>query len=371
MTLHRLIFREIALPFAVALTSISLLLIVMQLLQLNEVLFGGGFDPLGTLRVAVYLAPHFGIVAIPLAFLTAILLGLGRMAEDNELLACAGLGRSPLTLYVVPLVLGAVLGVAVGFLGFEGEAWGMSGLRRQLNELIKRNVAAEIRPGTFYEDIPRYTVYVADEAEDGGWRNVLLFDTREERAPLLLLSERGEVQSDGADSMLGMRLDAGELHRVEGHGGYTRAEFDEATLAVGISDFFRRRNKFNRPANELSIGEMKEAAADARQRGDARNARRIETAFHARHAGVLSCLIFGLVGVPLAAGGRRARGSSYVATFLSFAGYYVLLTVASGLGESGRLPPMAAAWVPNVVGLALAGVLMLRLRRRQLSGAGR
>src|SRR5690606_15464988 len=147
-------------------------------------------------------------------------------------------------------------------------------------------------------------------------------DTREERAPLLLLSGRGEVHSDGADSTLEMTLDGGELHRVTGQDAYTRAEFAGATLAVGISDFFRRRNKFNRPANELSIGEMPEAAADARERGDDRNARRIETAYHVRHASILSCLVFGLVGVPLAASGRRGRGGSFVATFLAFAGYY-------------------------------------------------
>lgn len=371
MTLHRLIFREIVYPFLVALTLIGLLLTMLQLLQLNEVLFGGGFDPLGTLRVAVYLAPHFGMVAIPLAFLLSILLGLGRMAEDNELLAFAALGRSPMILYGVPVAMGAVLGIAVGFLGFEGEAWGMNGLRRQLNELIKRNVAAEIRPGTFYEDIPRYTVYVSDQDDSGAWRNVLLFDNRDERSPLLLLSSRGEVESDGADSHLGVRLDTGELHRVAEGNSYARAEFEGAHLVVGVSDFFRRRNKFNRPANELAIGEMMEAAAHARERGDHRHARRIETTYHARHAAILSCLIFGLVAVPLAAGGSRGRGSSYVATFLAFAGYYVLLTIASGLGESGRLSPVAAAWVPNSIGLGLAAILMLRLRRRQLSGAGR
>lgn len=371
MTLQRLIFKEIIIPFGVALAMITLLLIVMQLLQLNEVLFGGGFNPLGTLRVALYLMPHFGTVAIPLAFLLAILLGLGRMAEDNELFALSALGRSPLGLYGVVLLLSSVLGLAVGFIGYEGEAWGMNGLRRQLNELIKRNVAAEIRPGTFYEDIPRYTIYVAEHDENANWERVLIFDGREEKTPLLLLSQRGEVESEGADSMMGVRLNDGEMHRVDAAGGYMRANFDSARLSVGVSSFFRRRNKFNRPTNELRIGEMPAAAAQARQSGNEKDARRIETAFHARHAAVFSCLIFGLVAVPMAARGRSGRGNSYVATFLAFAGYYVLLTVAAGLGESGRLLPPLAAWVPNIVGFVLAAALFFRLLRNQHAGGER
>ena len=91
MIFHRLLLREIGVPLLLALLLVSQLLIVMQMLQLNEVLFGSGFDWRGVLRVASYLAPHFGIIAVPLAFLLAVMLGIGRLNEDNELVALAAL----------------------------------------------------------------------------------------------------------------------------------------------------------------------------------------------------------------------------------------------------------------------------------------
>ena len=372
MTFHRLLLREIVVPMVLSLLLVSQMLVVLQILQLNDVLFGSGFDPLGVLRTAGYLAPHFGIIAVPLAFLLAVMLGLGRLAEDNELVAFTALGRSPKALYAVPVALSLALGAFVGWLSFEAEPWGLKGIHAQLNELIKRNVAGDIRAGTFFEEIPRFTVYVEkSERGSGQWERVLLYDSVGDGAPFFVTAERGQVESSGADAVLRLELTDGELHRAAKNGDYTRAGFDEASFALGVNDFLRKRNKFNRPANELRFTQMQAAANEARAAGDAASARRIETAKHGRVASILSCLVFGLVAVPLASGGRGARGRSFVATVVAFAAYYVLQTVFRGLGEGGNLPPALAAWMPNVVGLAVAGVLAFRLLSGSVAGARR
>lgn len=364
MTYHRLVFREIAIPLALALVLVCQLLIAMQLLSLSEVLFGSGFDLPGLLRVASYLAPHFGIIAVPLAFLFAVMLGIGRMSEDGEVVALSALGRSPFHLYRVPIVMGLVLGLGVGALSFRGEPWGLRGIRRQLNELIKRNVAGDITPGTFYDDIPRFTVYVGNtNAKTGRWENVLLHDAVGDGVPFLILAERGRVESEGAEASLKLELGDGELHRTDGR-DYTRGSFASATVSMGVSDFFNRKNRFARPAAELPGEEMPREAREARARGDEETARRIETTYHRRVASFLTCLVFGLIAVPLAASGRGARGRSFVATVAAFAGYYVLLTLGHGLGETGRWLPWAGAWLPNVAGLVVAAVLGVRLHAR-------
>lgn len=373
MTFHRLLLREIIVPLCLALLLVCAMLVVLQILQLNDVLFGSGFDLAGVLRIAVYLAPHFGIIAVPLAFLLAVMLGLGRLAEDNELVAFSALGRSPMALYGVPILLSLATGAFVGWLSFEAEPWGLKGIHVQLDALIKRNVAGDIRPGTFYEEIPRFTVFIDDTKEDRGqWERVLLYDSVGDGAPFFVTAKRGQVDSDGADAVLRLELDDGELHRAATDGDYTRARFEGASFALGVNDFLRRQNKFNRPANELRFGQMRLAADAARKAGDAKAARRIETARHGRIASILSCLVFGLIAVPLAAGGGgRARGRSFVATVLAFATYYVLQTIFHGLGEGGSLPTWLAAWMPNVIGLAVAGVLAMRLLSGTVAGARR
>lgn len=372
MTIHRLLLREVTWPLVLSLLLVSQLLVVMQMLQLNEVLFGSGFDPVGILRIASYLAPHFGIIALPLAFLLAVMLGLGRMNEDNELVALQAIGRSPFVLYLVPMAVGLVLGAAVAFLSFRGEPWGLRGIHRQLNELIKRNVAGDIRAGVFNEDIPRFTLFVGKIPPTGSkWEQVLLHDSVGDGTPLFLLARRGQVESEGADSVLTLDLKDGELHRFDANGAYTRARFETGSIALGVSDLIRRRNKFVRPAAELEIEEMPRAWREAAAAGDAGNARRIELSFHVRIASVLTCFVFGLIAVPLAAGGRGARGRSFAATVLAFAGYYIVQTISGGMAEYGRITPLVAAWIPNVAGLLVALVLGWRLRSGVTSGSSR
>lgn len=363
MTFHRLLLREIVVPLLLALVLVSQLLVVLQMLQLNEVLFGSGFEVASLLRIAVYLAPHFAVFALPLAFLLAVMLGIGRLAEDRELVALQALGRSPRSLYPVPIAMGLVLGAAVGLVTFFAEPWGLRGIHRQLNELIKRNVAGDIRPGLFYEDIPRFTVFVG-ATEAGQWKDVLLHDASGDGAPLLMLARHGRVESEGADSVLQLDLAEGELHRLNETGGYTRARFENGTVALGVADIFHRKNfKFNRRPGEMSAGEMREVIAEAREGGDLKTVRRLESVYHGRFAAVATCLVFGLLAVPLASAGRAARGRSFIATLVAFAGYYVVQTLGVGLGEAGRLPPMAGAWLPNLVGAVAALVLGWRLLR--------
>lgn len=363
MLLHRLLFREILIPLLTSLVLVSALLIVLQMLSLNEVLFGSGFDPMGVLRVASYLAPHFGIIAIPLAFLLAIMLGLGRLADDNELIALGSLGRSPMALYLVPILMSLVLGLFVAQIAFVGEPWGLRGIHRQLNELIKRNVAGDIHPNTFSEDIPRFTIYIGSTSQAGSlWERVFLYDSVGDGSPMLMLAQHGQIQSKGADSMLRLDVSDGELHRLASDGSNTRLTFDHGTVALGVESLIRGKNMFNRPAGELKLWEMPPAIRSAIDAGDPEAARRLLAQFHGRLASPFTCLIFGLIAVPLAAISRRSRGASFGATLFAFIGYYVLQTLGNGLGETGRAPPLVGAWLPNSIGLVLALILAWRMR---------
>jgi lipopolysaccharide export system permease protein len=257
------------------------------------------------------------------------------------------------------------LGGVVGALAFQAEPWGLRGIHKQLNELIKRNVAGDVRPGIFNEDIPRFTLFVGGTATNrGDWTHVLLHDASEEGAPMLLLSQQGKVESDGADALLRLNLRDGELHRAMKDGTYTHGQFDQASIALGVSNFLNR-NRFIRPAGELPFGALRRAATSARANHQDAEARVLETAYYARIAALFTCVIFGLIAVPLAIGGRGARGRSFAATVLAFATYYVVQTVANGMGEGGRVTPLVAAWIPNVIGLLVAMALAWRLRHGQ------
>src|SRR2546428_9868532 len=123
--LDRLLFREIAIPLGVGLLAILQLLVILQLLQLNEVVFTSAVTIEDLLRVTAALAPHFLVVAVPLAFMLGVQLGLGRLAGDQEILALSAAGTHPLRLYRVPLAIGGALALLVAAPHHWAGPWGL------------------------------------------------------------------------------------------------------------------------------------------------------------------------------------------------------------------------------------------------------
>ena len=83
------------------------------------------------------------------------------------------------------------------------------------------------------------------------------------------------------------------------------------------------------------------------------NTRQLRVELNLKIAFPFACFIIVLFGAPLATSSRRGGatasiGIALVTTML----FLMIIRIAEGLGGSGVLPPMAAAWLPNAVFLA-------------------
>lgn len=89
------------------------------------------------------------------------------------------------------------------------------------------------------------------------------------------------------------------------------------------------------------------------------------TQWHHRWALPFNCLVVILLATPLGIvfSRRGASGGVAVAVFLC-AGLLFFTTISLSLGDAGHLPPMLAAWLPNI----LFGLLAFFLFRRRLAG---
>ena len=77
-----------------------------------------------------------------------------------------------------------------------------------------------------------------------------------------------------------------------------------------------------------------------------------------------ACLLLGLIGFPLGLM-MRASGRSWgiALSIVIFVVYYILLSAADSLGETGTLNPVLAMWIPNMVLGATTFVLFWRAIR--------
>jgi lipopolysaccharide export system permease protein len=362
----RLVLQEVAWPLGVGLFAILQLLVVLQLLQLNEIVFGSAVTLVDLLRVTAALAPHFLVVAVPLAFMLGVQLGVGRLAGDRELLALSAAGAHPLRLFRVPIAISIVLAGAVGALAQWAEPWGLRQLNGILNNVIKRNLESGLISGVFNDGLPRFMIYVSSQT--GGpirpeWHGVIIEDQVGDGAPLLVLASTGRVEDTEGDAMM-LRLKDGELHRIEPH-GETVAHFAEGTFLVGVQDPVARKNRFAQNESQLTTETLRRRTAELKKSGQREEAARLEVERVRRWAVPFACLAFALLGVPLAARAAGAGGAAYLITLGSFVAFYSMSRISIALAEGGwnawvaGLAPdlvLALAAVPFIVQMARGGV---------------
>lgn len=90
-----------------------------------------------------------------------------------------------------------------------------------------------------------------------------------------------------------------------------------------------------------------------------------EVDYHSKFGFAFAGIVMCLLGLPFSVGKARSGGTMLnvgICLALVFA-YYVFYSSGITLGRHGTVPPIAAAWIPNIVMTALALVLLKRLKR--------
>ncbi|HYG70118.1 MAG TPA: LptF/LptG family permease, partial [Anaeromyxobacteraceae bacterium] len=267
--LDRYLAKEILLPFGAGLLFLTQILLATQILSRAELLFGSGVSAADVLTVVAGLVPQFVNTILPIAFLLGAVLGVARLAEDREVIAMNAAGISPLRLVRVPLVLGVILSAVGLWLSLEVEPASLTQAREGLNTIVKKNVQNDVRPGTFYDQIPGYTLY-AGKVGPGGWENVLIHDSSIPDAPVLALARRGRLEPVGAGKEMRLELQDGEVHREQVRGEYIVAEFDRAELVVALG-----RSMSDPGRRELTVAQLLEQSKPGPGRNE-RDAKRME-----------------------------------------------------------------------------------------------
>ncbi|MDY7224870.1 LptF/LptG family permease [Hyalangium rubrum] len=363
--LARYLLKELLVPLVVWVAFLFLLLFVMQFLRGTDVLLGSAVTLVDVGRLILYLAPHFLVMALPIAFLLAILLGLGRLSEDRELTALQALGISPTQLLAGPAVIGVLLGGLMLLLSFTGEPWGLTGVKELVSEVIKKNVAGDVKSGVFYEDLSDLTLYAERVSREGGqWTHVLLHDDREPSSPLLVLAQTGRVNTSvGDEAALRLVLDVGEVHRANrSTTDYSLLRFEQGEISVGLGTSLTRKNRFRSPKEEMTPGELLMAAEEAEKSGG--DSRPFLMALHSRLGNAVAPLSFALLGTPLAIGRRQSgRAWGYLLTLSGYVLFYLLSRAFEHMGNQGKLPVVLAGQLTNLIFIALGIFAMWRVSR--------
>lgn len=356
--LDRYITREVLSYALLGLAVFTFVLFVPQLVRLMELAVRQSADSGTVARLVLSALPGVLTLTVPMAALVGVLIGLGRMSADSEVIALHALGIG-LRRMLVPVVAIALVAAALT----AALSWwlGPAGARefRRIEERLRTSPAAiQIRPRVFEERLGDRVLYVQD-VDAGGtrFRGLLLADVGREGARRLTLAEEAMLITDFTEGRFQIHLRHGQTHEYDpaAPGRYSLSQFLESDIAVEISGRLPVRRR--EPAlAEYTATEL--AAARAAGRRDA------DIEFHRRIAFPAACLLFALLGVPVGVRpGRAGRAAGFVVTTLLVVGYYLLFVWGAGLARRGDLAPWLGVWVANLAALAAALLLLPGMER--------
>lgn len=394
LKIHRYVVREVFVPTVVGFFTYTFLLLLRAIFVVLEQVLVRGVSARDAGLLILLSLPHVVVLTLPMSFLFGVLLGIGRMSSENEIIALEASGISLRRVLVPILWLGILLGGVNGYLTLHVMPRAnqeLVGLKVRLFSSAKS--LGEVEPKIFYQILPGTLLYVRDiNKSSGSWKGVLLFQRGMHSEENLIVAKSGRlVNAGGLQEAQGVRSSSNKVSRVSGGGApwllldqvvtHQLNESKPQLFRVNINEsqlirLERRRGNEHvhytggmraRSTADLyrlvrggavassPSGEGKTRAQAARQASTRRLAM---VELQKRLAIPAACFFFGLIGLPLAMRSRSGgRGRGFLISLGVILAYYVALNHGELLSRQGDIPSWLGVWIPNL----LVGALGLAL----------
>ena len=364
--LDRYLLRELLVPLAYCLSGFLIIYssfdLIYKLHKFQEYQMSFG----DCLEYYLVTGPETFVLLAPVTLLMALLYAVSNHARHHEFTAMRAAGVSLWRITMPYLGVAALLSAAVFA---ANEFWVPDAATREEKILLRHNGQSTERADS---------LKFSNESEGRDW-NIKSYSaaTGVMRKPSVIWlrpdGTREEIYAQSATFANGQwefanaeilttkpGLTSIAVHTTNALAAYPFAETPELIRSEIKFNKLELRQTFNRA--QMSLREIFDFLRLHPKVGPAQKAR-LMTQFHGRLAAPLTCLTVVLIAVPLGArSGRRnvfvGVASSIVICFV----YIVTQSVCLALGNFNWLPPIVAAWLPNL-GFGAAGVWMIKRAR--------
>jgi len=285
---------------------------------------------------------------IPPAFFISVLIALGRMSRDSELIALSACGLGAGRIYRALFYFALPVALSTVWFSFSLRPQAILETQKMLHQREDQvHQISGIRQGRFYQHKQGLiTVYVEKIKDKEYLRNIFIHDRREGRFQLVT-SETGVRRVDEASGNQFVTLLKGHRYNgVPGQLDYSVGTFERYNLRVEPTEFghFRSWKRAAFPTTEL-IG-----SADLRDRAE----------LQYRIGNPLAILTLTLLTIPLTTKSPRQRASSRMfLAFLTYFNFFNLQRLAENWFATGATPGwLGSLWYQALILVLVFAILM-------------
>src|SRR5437773_1141449 len=177
--LTRYILKEMIGPTVLGFAFYTSIILMKQLFDLAGTIIRQSLSA-GTVGKLLLLSlPHIVVLTVPMSLLFGILIAVGRLSADSEIISMRALGISTRTIYRPVFLFSFVAFLLNFYLMNVLLPRGNTRLQALKSEIYTASIEKELRPRVFYDEYANVMIYVNDiEPRTGRWKGVFVADSR-------------------------------------------------------------------------------------------------------------------------------------------------------------------------------------------------
>lgn len=331
--------------------------------EIRDLLVTRKAPPILVAKFMLYSLPYPLMFALPVGFLTTVLLVIGRLSSQNELVGFRTSGASLIRLTTPIFVLGFFFSVICWFMAGVLSPMAKLNSRVVIFKAVEENPQVLLAPGSETTQ-PEFQFFITEKENDTTLKSFHLYQlSKAKRNPVpetYIYARSVDLETD--ESIKGFILSfqgafIEEIAPIKDNGA---SKFITASTAEPWPLAFPSKDIPDKPSYRTNFKLFKQLGQPLSQ--SKRNG--ILTELQKRHALCLACFSFAFIGIPLGITSRRRETVSGLVTALIVALIYFVLLLTAENFEDQPLLCSTMMWLPNILCLTIGTHLLRRASKR-------
>lgn len=354
--LYRYVTREILVCFWIVLIAVLSIYMAVDFIEKIDNFLDAGLPVHRCAVFLLYKLPFIVVQIAPAVFLLAVLVALGVMSRNNEVIALKSCGIGKDRLLKPTLALGLLVGgglfvvaemVVPVFMVNANQIW--------LQEVRKKNIYAS-RTNDIWMRTARQIIHIKryqPEMKRLAGITIHTFDDR------FRLAARVDAAAGHFENQ-GWRLEDAVEQVFEAESGLQQIHLHpslDVAIELNPDDLAQAAKR----SDEMGLAELGRYIEKVER--DGHGAVRYRVDYHAKVAAPFVYIFLSLLGVAIALRGKLREGLPVSITYglgIAFI-YWVFNSFCLSLGYAEMMPPVVAAWTANLVFSCISGVLLFNV----------
>lgn len=328
MILDRYIFKELLKSQVVVLVVLILIFAAQSLIRLITDAASGDMPAALILQFLIYSLPEFLSLLLPLTLYVALIITLGRICSDSEMVVMRAIGFSPKRIMTIALFLASISAVGAGYISLIVAPKSALALQELQLQAVQNPEFLPIDSGRFVS-FGNYNIYVEDVQgrgrNDKQVNNVFVIDSTIPEELSITVARKGHMIIDD-EGIRWLVLNDGRRYENPSTGTYRIGNFEQfkAPLSGNVTEASSTSRKLNtRSSYELFTSSDLNAQVE----------------FQWRFAPVFAVIVMCMVAVPLSmVNPRQGRFTRLMPAIIIYAAYYLFLMSLRNMVRTGSMP---------------------------------